>query len=171
MSSRNSLLLCLTLLCFSPLVLALPDDAKQSIHIEADQVDIDDRSGVSAYSGNVRLTQGSIRLQADSIVVHTENRVLVRVIANGQPASFRQKPQIDKDDVTASALQLEYLARDGKLVLSRQASLTQGPNQFSGNRIVYDLLQNYVRAERDQQSSERVQVVIQPSALEEQKSP
>ncbi|MDH5301158.1 MAG: lipopolysaccharide transport periplasmic protein LptA [Gammaproteobacteria bacterium] len=146
---------------------ALPDDSKQNIHIEADQVDIDDRNGVSTYSGKVQLIQGSIRLTADNIVVHTENRVLVKIIANGKPSTFRQKPEAGKLDVVAKALQLEYLARDGKLILTRSASLNQGMNMFSGNRILYDLNQSYVRAESDDQSSQRVQVVIQPSTLEE----
>lgn len=165
MFSRNLIAALLLGIAFQ--VWALPDDQRQNIHIEADQVDIDDRSGVSAYSGNVLLTQGSIRLKADSIVVHTQNREVVRVLANGQPASFRQKPKKDEEDVVASALQLEYLAREGRLILIRQASLLQGPNKFSGNRIEYDLKQNYVRAERDKKSGERVQVIIQPSTLEE----
>jgi lipopolysaccharide export system protein LptA len=146
---------------------ALSSDREQSILIEADQVDIDDKNGVSSYSGNVQLMQGSIVLKADNILVHTENRTLVRVVASGRPAIFKQTPDGEDTDVEALAHRIEYHALDGKLYLSREATLQQGPNHFTGNQIEYDTQQNFVSAKSDKTSNSRVQVVIQPQSLKE----
>jgi lipopolysaccharide export system protein LptA len=45
--------------------LALPDDREQPIHISADKALRDEKQGVTIYSGNVQMNQGSMHIEAD----------------------------------------------------------------------------------------------------------
>lgn len=145
---------------------ALSSDKEQSIHIEADSVNIDEGKGVSTYTGNVTLKQGSIQVWAARIVVHTENRQLVRIIADGQPAKFQQTPDDSDEPVRASAQNVEYNAKESSLLLTKKALFVQGPNQFSGDRIEYDMKTNIVQAKSTEEHPERIQVIIKPSTIE-----
>jgi lipopolysaccharide export system protein LptA len=144
---------------------ALSTDMEQPIHIQADRVEVDDRQGVSTYTGSVQLTQGSMTLEADNLVVYTQDRKLKRVVATGSPAQFSQRPDKSQEDVTATASLVEYMASSGLLVLRENAHLQHGANTFNGNTIEYETRRDYVRAASTEDKQERVQVIIQPETL------
>ncbi len=152
--------------CMLAPVHALSTDKEKPINIEADQVDIDERNGLSTYSGKVTLVQGSLQISADSVVVHTVERRLTKIVANGSPARFRQRPDNATEDIRAQAKHVEYRAQDGVVLLTNGAELRQGANSFAGPRIEYDTLSSVVRASGATPGTGRVQVVIQPSTLE-----
>lgn len=159
-------LIAISIILFAPIIHALDTDKSSPIFIEADQVDLDEKNGVSTYTGNVTLRQGSIQVQADSIVVYSFEKQLKKIVASGSPATYRQKPNPDSEDLTASAARVEYDTNSGVLVLEERAKLEQGQNEFSGNKIEYDTLNNVMRASKTQDNQERVKAVIQPSLLE-----
>ena len=76
----------------SPDVYALTSDKNEPILIEADQVQIVEKTGLSTYTGNVKFQQGSIKIEADNIVIYTEKKKFKKAIASGSPAHFTQKP-------------------------------------------------------------------------------
>jgi len=43
----------------------IPDDRSQPIQLEASRGQLDQKTGISVYEGNVVITQGSMRLAAD----------------------------------------------------------------------------------------------------------
>ncbi len=78
---------------------ALPDDRDQPIHITADQALRDEKKGMTVYSGNVHMSQGSLRISADKITIFHSTEELDRVIAEGSPATLQQQPDPDKGPV------------------------------------------------------------------------
>ncbi|MDH3327308.1 MAG: lipopolysaccharide transport periplasmic protein LptA, partial [Gammaproteobacteria bacterium] len=124
-----------------------------------------EKSGVSTYTGDVKLEQGSIRINADSIVVYTHNKKLQRIIASGTPARFSQKPDHQTENVHASAEHVEYSSVNGLLILLSNANMQQGSNLFSGNKIEYDTVNDILSAKSSQKSNQRVKAVIQPETL------
>ncbi len=144
---------------------ALSSDRDEPIYIEADSVKIDESRGVSTYVGGVRITQGSTRIDADEVVVHTEDRRLANVIATGAPAVYRQRVEENGKEVEAQALRIEYGAQTGMLLLTGEAELHQSGNRFSGERIEYDTHQDIVRATGAEEKQGRVRVIIQPELL------
>ncbi|MBA1331005.1 LptA protein, partial [Candidatus Endoriftia persephone str. Guaymas] len=70
MKSINSVSLLLLLLLLPLQARALSGDREQPIYLEADSVEIDEASGVSVYIGNVVVSQGSMRLEADKMWIH-----------------------------------------------------------------------------------------------------
>lgn len=143
--------------------LALSSDKQQPIHIEADSVVIDDARGTAVYRGNVRYTQGSTHLEADEVTVYSADRHNVdKAVADGKPATFRQRLDNQGEDMRGQALHIEYFAADERVVLQGDAHLWQGKNEFSGSRIDYDTVKEIVKAAKAAADESRVQVIIQP---------
>ena len=142
---------------------ALSSDKQQPIHIEADSVLIDDAKGVAVYRGNVHYTQGSTHLEAQEVTVYSADRQKVdKVVADGNPATFRQRPDRQEEDMRGQAEHIEYYADDERAILEKDAHLWQGKNEFSGSRIEYDTAKQTVKALTSGEQAGRVQVIIQP---------
>lgn len=141
---------------------ALATDREQPVAIEADSLSIDDKQGISTYRGNVRVTQGSIEINAETVTVHSPGRELKQVICVGEPARFRQLLDGDEGEVRASAGTIAIYPADDRVVLTEDAHLWRGNNEFSGNRIEYDSAQDIVRASAAASGDQRVKVIIQP---------
>ena len=143
--------------------MALSSDKQQPIHIEADSVVIDDAQGTAVYRGNVHYSQGSTHLEADEVTVYSADRQKVdKVVADGDPATFRQRPDNQQQDLRGQAGHIEYFAAAERVILEKDAHLWQGKNEFSGSRIEYDTARQMVKALNSGDESGRVQVIIQP---------
>lgn len=166
MNHRISVAL-LVILLFAGLTssaIARERDRDQPIMIEADRVQIDDISGVSVYSGNVIYTQGTTRLEADTVrIYHDEQRQFVRLEAFGNPVRFRQRLEGDQQDMQANALRMEYHASPEKLILEHEAWIWREDVEFTGDFISYDADNEVVSAVKgDGDEAGRVHIVIQP---------
>lgn len=161
---RSPLLLLLTAAVTAPAPsVALTGDREQPIHIEADRVEIDDVRHVSVYRGNVRYSQGSTRLDADTVSIYYDaERNFQRLEAEGAPARFRQRPDGQAEDMLGEAAQIEYVAVPERLVLKQQAHIWNQGDEFAGEFITYDIAEDRVVARRGEAENGRVQVVIQP---------
>jgi lipopolysaccharide export system protein LptA len=166
---RGAALLCALL---APLaVFALTSDRQQPIHIEADSVVLNDAAGTAVYHGNVHFTQGTTHLEADEVTVYSADRQKVdKVIADGGPATFRQRPDNQPEDMRGQARHIEYYANDQRVILEREAHLWQGKNEFSGSRIEYSIANQTVKAKSNNEQG-RVQVIIQPRPSPGNKAP
>jgi lipopolysaccharide export system protein LptA len=54
---------------------ALPSDRNQQLSLVADRATYNDKTGVTTYTGNVVIEQGTMKLQADSIVATLNQNV------------------------------------------------------------------------------------------------
>lgn len=164
--------LCVSLLCLPSLALALPEDARQAIHITADSATRNDKTGITIYSGDVILTQGSMKITGKSLELRQTGTTVSSIIAKGSLAQFQQRPAADKEITHAYGKVLDYNIRTKELEITGQAKVSQGTDSFSGNRIVYDMKKSTVNAFSDNSSKgERVQMVIQPKAAPEKATP
>ncbi|BBB27278.1 lipopolysaccharide transport periplasmic protein LptA [Amphritea japonica] len=162
--------LCASLLCLSCLVQALPEDARQAIHITADSATRNDKTGITIYSGDVILTQGSMKITGKSLELRQTGKAVSSIIAKGNLAQFQQRPAANKEITHAYGKVLDYNIHTKELEITGQAKVSQGTDSFSGNRIVYDMKKSTVNAFGDSSSKgERVQMIIQPKAAQETK--
>ncbi len=146
----------------APAASALTSDKDQPINIVADSVDIDEGRGTSTYTGNVEINQGTIRVNADKVVVLHKPGQPRAIDATGKPARFRQLPDNSKQYVKGSAHTLHYRLDSEELVLTGDARLNQGKDRFASDRIVYDRSRAVVKAGAAAQGKDRVRVTIQP---------
>lgn len=146
---------------------ALPDDRDQPIRIEADQALRDEKQGFTRYEGNVRMDQGSLKIEADRITVYHDQREADRIIAEGSPASLQQQPEPDKGLVKARARLIEYFKSEDRVRLSREANIEQEGSIVTGDSIDYYITKQLVRADSDKSREDsRVQVVIPAQAVQ-----
>jgi len=154
------------ILCGSVLLLntahALPSDQNQPVSLEADRATYNERTGITTYTGNVLITQGTIKIEADSIVVNlTSNRGIKDATAQGRPARFQQQISSDKGIARGEGQRVVYDAQAGIVTLTGNALLTQDGARFSGNSIRYSITQGDVEALGNSQN--RVKIVIPPN--------
>ncbi len=149
---------------------ALPTDREQPIEIEADHAQLDDKQGVTQYKGKAILTQGTLRIEGDIITFYyDEDKQLIKAIAEGNLATYKQIHKQGDEPVRARALKMEYLAKDQKIYLIGKGHVWQAGDEFSGSRIDYDITNNIVNAnsapvtvDGQTRKAERVHIIIQP---------
>ena len=141
---------------------ALPTDRDQPIHIEADNAVRNQKAGITTYSGNVVMEQGSIHIKADKIVIHSNDKRVSRVIATGAPAHFQQQPAEDKAVVIARGNTLNYLVSDDKLSITDNAQVEQDGSLIAGDLIHYNIRRAVVEASGSTETKSRVKMILQP---------
>jgi len=163
LTNFNILAFAFTLTLLSSPLLALNSDKTQPLEIEADSFHLDDAKEVTVYSGNVIVTQGSIKILADKITIHGTRGTTNRVIAVGNPVKFKQQPNSEQALIRGEAKRLEYRVTTDTVVLTDNATLWQDGNTFSSNRIIYDSKRSIAKAGNKGSSSERVKITLKPA--------
>jgi len=115
---------------------ARSDDSEQPIQISANTAELNDKSGVSIYRGDVVMIQGTTILKGDKITVHTENNAVSRIIAFGDLATYQETTD-EGDVVYAESEEMVHNANKNKIELFRQAKITQLGNVIRSGYIRY----------------------------------
>lgn len=159
---RSSVALALFGVCLN--VQALPTDKDQPIYVAADRASIDENKGITIYTGEVEITQGSMVLKGDRVELYRDSEGAVdRIISNGEPAYFEQQPEVDQAITYATGKILDYKVANQLLLITENARVEQGGDEFTGAKIEYDMDKALVDAFSDQDQNKRVRMVIQPS--------
>lgn len=144
-------------------------DRDQPVNIEADRVEIDDQKKEAVFEGNVILTQGTLMLKADRIIVDQDETGFQSGIAFGNPAYFRQKREGFEDFIEGEAQRLEYKGAEEKVELFVNAKLKRGGDEVRGNYISYNALTEFFEvmgkepgSTAEGSSGGRVRAIIQP---------
>ena len=144
-------------------------DRDQPVNIEADRVEIDDQKKEAVFVGNVVLTQGTLMLKADRIIVDQDETGFQSGIAFGRPAYFRQKREGFEDFIEGEAERLEYKGKEEKVELFVNAKLKRGGDEVRGNYISYSALTEFFEvmgkepgSSAEGSSGGRVRAIIQP---------
>ena len=149
---------------------ALSSDRQQPMLIEADRVELDDATGISIYRGRVKVAQGTLLLSGETMTVHNKGNAIEKVIMEGTPATYQQRPDNKDQDVHAKALRMEYYTNPEHIILLKQAEVEQQGDVLRSERIEYDMAKDQVRAGTDQ-GDERVHITIQPKNKKEPQEP
>ncbi|TDT43242.1 lipopolysaccharide export system protein LptA [Halospina denitrificans] len=157
------LTLCLLLAGVTVPVFAFDLDSDNPIRIESKSARLDDKAGTATYTGNVRVTQGEARLEAQRIVLTRKEGELDSLDATGEPATYEQPETPDAPALYAEGNRIHYAAGEGLIVFERNALIRQAGDRFRGNRISYDLEKRVVTAtSADDDDEDRVEMTIQP---------
>jgi lipopolysaccharide export system protein LptA len=150
---------------------ALPDDWQKEMTILSDSAEIDRRAGTVVYEGNVVLTQGTLKIEADRLMILRNGDTLEKAVAEGDRARYQQQIEVGKPLTTALGNRIDYYTGERRIIITGDAELEQEGNIFSGERITYDMATETVRADgttaesstdSTDEDSGRIKVVIQP---------
>ncbi len=158
--ARKALALALALLPCS-LAWALSSDRDQPIHIESDKATLREKEGISVYTGNVHLRQGTLNMRGDSMTVTLKDNRIDRIVLVGNPASYVQKQDNRDAERHAEAARIEYYSDNERLVLIDDARIWEpGAEDFRSERIVINLDKDTVDAGGGKQ--DRVRITLPP---------
>jgi len=154
----------LSLQTLSPVVYSLPDDRSQPIYIQSDIAERDERRGLTVYTGDVEIDQGSLHISADQVRIRTKDDEVSQIIATGSPARMHQQPEPDKEPVYARGGTITYDVDKEILTLVGDASVVQDGTTVKGERITYFIREQRVKALSGDtnEGRQRVQMVIPP---------
>lgn len=110
-------------------------DSSQPVEVTSDNLTVDQNSSTAMFEGNARVTQGALRLSADTIRIEYEadGAGVSKVAAEGD-VTYSNGTETARAD---SAL---YLVGDAEITLSGGVLLLQGENTISGDRLILDLM-------------------------------
>jgi lipopolysaccharide export system protein LptA len=143
-------------------------DRDKPIHLESDRVAIDDMKQTSEFEGRVQLTQGTLSITAEKIVVTQDSRGFKRCIATGKLASFRQKREGTDEYMEGRGERIEYDTRAEIVDLFGSARVRRELDDVQGDHIAYNTRTEVFRVvgtpglAADSPTGGRVRAVLQP---------
>ncbi|MCC6533177.1 MAG: lipopolysaccharide transport periplasmic protein LptA [Burkholderiales bacterium] len=161
---------CALLLVGIPAAQAERADRDKPINIEADRVTIDDAKKVSVFEGNVVVTQGTLVIRGDRMVVREDAQGFNHGTAYGNLANFRQKRDGVDEYIEGQAERIEYDGKAERLQLFNRAQMKRGADEVRGSYISYDQPTEFFRVVGAQEKAAsgavpgRVRAVIQPKS-------
>ncbi|MEM0906247.1 MAG: LptA/OstA family protein [Pseudomonadota bacterium] len=151
-------------------------DNSSPIEIEADELEVQDKSNVAVFSGNVVVKQDGAALQTARLTVHYAQSAL---------PSDAQAPQTPQNNQRISRLEAEgrvLITSDGQsatgdagtinfddrtMALNGNVTLTQEGNVVTGDRLTVSLDTGVARVE----SRSRVRVLLTPGGVQQPAAP
>jgi lipopolysaccharide export system protein LptA len=164
-------------LCFNLHAFAEAADRDKPIELEADTVTVNDAKKISTYAGNVILTQGTLIIKADKLIVREDKEGFQHSTSTGNPTTFKQKREGVNEYMEGSAQRIEYDGRMDKVQLYTRAWVKRGEDVVHGDYISYDANAEYAeviggtKTENGVTSSGRVKAIIQPKNKPAQPKP
>ena len=160
------LLVALLLFCTS-LCYAERADRDKPLHLESDQVLIDDAKKISTFTGNVQLTQGTMLIRGDKIVVIQDKDGFKHGTVYGNTANFLQKREGLDEYVEGNGERIEYDTRAEVIDFYVQARVKRGLDEVRGEHITYNIKTEIFQVDSGSASSvdtppKRVRAVLQP---------
>lgn len=147
-------------------------DRDKPVNIEADRMSADDVKKTSVFEGRVVLTQGTLTIRADRLTLRQDGEGFQYGVANGKPATFRQKRDGADEYIDGEAERIEYDGRAERVQLFNRARLHRdGGDDVRGNIIAYDAKTEFftVQSDKDaapQSGDGRVRAIIMPKIKE-----
>lgn len=135
----NKLLLpAFLLLAWSGLSHAENADRERPIHLESDVVVVDNINQTSVFEGRVELTQGTLRILAEKVVLTQDKEGYQHCTATGKLASFRQKQEGSNDYMEGYGERIEYDTRTETVDFFGQARIKREGDDVRGDHITYN---------------------------------
>ena len=146
-------------------------DRDKPVNLEADQVTVDDNKQTATFVGKVVLTQGTLVIRGDRMVVQQDADGFKYGVAYGNLASFRQKREGYDEYIDGYAERIEYDSKAEKLQMFNRAYLKKANDDVRGNYISYEVATEFFKvvgggkqAATAANPDGRVRAVIQPKS-------
>ena len=151
-------------------------DRDKPIHIEADSVFIDDAKQTSLFEGKVELTQGTLRIEGEKIVVQQDAQGYKHCTATGKTASFRQRHEGSDELMEGYGERIEYDTRAETVDFLGQARVKRARDDLKGDHIAYSTRTEMFQVSGDPNATDdpekgRVHAVIQPKSATSANAP
>jgi lipopolysaccharide export system protein LptA len=131
----------------APAAMAEKTDREKPINYSADVGDVNYQTKIGTLSGNVIVTQGTLTIHADKIVLKQNPDNSLSATAIGNPVAFRQKRDGVDEYYDGYAQRVEYDGATEFLQLFDRALLRRGKDEIRSNYISYNAATELFKAE------------------------
>lgn len=135
--------------------------AGKPVNIYARTIEIDEKTGIAWYRGDVSITDGELFLKADRVQVITRDREIEIFNAFGAPVDVKRRAADQQIVMTAKALRATYNVKTQKLAMFDNVELRQGGSELRCAEVHYDVQTGQFFGKGDE-TQERCSVVMQP---------
>ena len=142
---------------------AVDVDKRESLLIEANYGEVNERSGYTTYRGEVSIVQGSLQILADEVQIKTkENGDIIEVTATSNqglsmPARIK-KISSSTEKLRATAQEIKYLVEKQQVKLTGNAIVQKNNDEFMGELVYYDIKLGVVKIDKGEKSTGRVKI-------------
>lgn len=139
-------------------------DTNRPIQVQADRIEVDQKTMTSRYRGHVAVEQNGSRIEAAEATVVHRDRGIERIHATGSPLRFFHADRSGRE-LRAEGRTLEYDAAQDRVRLSGAARVERDGETLEGERIEY-----FPGSERIEagDGSARVRMTLIPRASSDQ---
>lgn len=151
-------------------------DREKPVNLESDRITADDGRKVHIFDGNVVLTQGTLAIRTDKLVVTQDSEGYQKGVATGGAeglARFRQKREARNEYIEGEAERIEHNAKTEKSEFFGRAKVRSGMDEVRGQYVIYDARSetyqvtngpggSTIASTKKQAAPERVHAVIHP---------
>lgn len=123
---------------FTTISIAEKADREKPIEIESDTMTVDDTKNISTYQGDVILTQGTLIIKADELIVREDNQGFQHSTSIGNPTTFKQKREGLDEYIEGIGQRIDYDGHMDKVHIYKDAVVKRGDDIVMGDYIVYD---------------------------------
>ncbi|MGI9264421.1 MAG: LptA/OstA family protein [Gammaproteobacteria bacterium] len=129
---------------------------------------LDFSQSVWTFTGQVNIDGEGSHIRGSRAQLVFTNHRLTQATTTGQPATFdrEQDPVEDVRALSGDALSIQYDALASTLVLDGDARLLDGSNEITGDRLMYNILEDKLVASSDDASQVRIVITPQPEITE-----
>lgn len=152
---------------FSCVADAKKNDFAQAIEVHADKQQVEITKNRVTFFNNVVVSQGSIKLKANKLVVSgTGEKGTEVMVATGTPATFHQILESGKP-IDAEANEIRYEIKTRTLTLTGNSKLSQEESVVKGHKVQYDIDRQEMIAEGSK--GKKVTTIFLPQQFQEEK--
>ncbi|WP_297396386.1 lipopolysaccharide transport periplasmic protein LptA [Acidiferrobacter sp.] len=126
----------------APLAYARHHRLAQPLSVRADNIQVNERTGMSFYEGHVRIVQDGLTIHADHVRVHSLHGHVLSIHARGAPLHMEDQ-KTGGLPLFGTALTLDFAAVPDEVTLIGHVVFRQGVNVLHGHIVHY-----YVRSQR-----------------------
>ena len=147
-------------------------DRDKPVDIDADQVLVDDAKQTSTFIGKVVLTQGTMLIHGDKIVVVQDKEGYKQGTVYGHTASFRQKREGLNEYVEGYGERIVYDMRGDTVDFFVEARVKRSQDEVRGEHISYNSKTEIFQADNkgtitENGAPKRVHAVLHPKSKDE----
>ena len=122
-------------------------DRDKPIHYQADTGDVNYQTKIGTLVGNVIITQGTLTIHADKVILRQNPDNSMSATAYGNPLTFREKRDGSDEYYEGVAQRAEYDGQKRFLELFDRALLRKGTDEIRSNYISYNAETEFFKAE------------------------
>jgi lipopolysaccharide export system protein LptA len=114
-------------------------DRDKPVTLESDTMSADELKKTAIFEGKVVMTQGTLVIRADRIVVRQDSDGFQYGVATGNPATFRHKQDGNAGYIDGQAMRIEYDGKADRVEFFNDARLRRDSgDDIRGDYISYD---------------------------------